>query len=298
MPYRTGQIYRPPIEANTPLLEVTAGCSYNACTFCSMYNRTKFCISPDDHIREDLEELAFFGRDRITRIYLLNGDPFCLSSERLLHIASMIHEHLPHVKTITCYASVRNILDKSVAELQALHKAGFDDLYVGIETVHDPTLKLFNKGCDSLDVSRAVSLLHSAHIRYIALLMAGAGGKQAREDNLRLAINFVNSTHPVGVSYIPTSVQPNTGLAIKQDAGMWEPLTERELLEDTLEFIEAINVPDGYPQCFFFASHTYNLVPTSGRIPSERKYMVQRLRGALDELDASVLDGHMDRSHI
>ena len=298
MPYRTGQNYRPPIEANTPMLEVTAGCSHNSCTFCNMYKKTKFCISPEEHVIEDLEELAFFGRDRIERIYLLNGDPFCLPADYLLHIADLIHEYLPKVKTITCYASVRNILDKTLKQLQALRKAGYDDLYVGIETVHDPTLRLFNKGCDSMDVARAVSLLRSAHYRYIALLMAGAGGRGARRENLQLAISFVNSTNPVGVSFIPTAVQPGTALAMLQENGQWEPLTEREILEDTLEFIESIKVPENYPECFFFASHTYSMVPVSGRIPSERKYMVDRLRGALGELPDSVLDGHMDRSGI
>ena len=40
----TGEVYRPPLEAYTPLLEVTYGCSHNDCVFCTMYNNTPFGI--------------------------------------------------------------------------------------------------------------------------------------------------------------------------------------------------------------------------------------------------------------
>ena len=42
----TGEVYRPPLESYTPLLEVTYGCSHNDCVFCTMYNNTPFGISP------------------------------------------------------------------------------------------------------------------------------------------------------------------------------------------------------------------------------------------------------------
>ena len=32
-----GQIWRPPYEASSQLLQVTAGCTYHKCKFCSLY---------------------------------------------------------------------------------------------------------------------------------------------------------------------------------------------------------------------------------------------------------------------
>lgn len=37
-----GQIWRPPYEASSQLLQVTAGCTYHKCKFCSLYHGTKF----------------------------------------------------------------------------------------------------------------------------------------------------------------------------------------------------------------------------------------------------------------
>ena len=52
----TGPVYRPPPEADTPLLEITYGCSWDKCSFCSMYHTQKFGISPIEDIKQDLEE--------------------------------------------------------------------------------------------------------------------------------------------------------------------------------------------------------------------------------------------------
>ena len=53
----TGPVYRHPLEADTPIVEISYGCSWNKCNFCNMYE-VKFGASPEEHIVEDLEELS------------------------------------------------------------------------------------------------------------------------------------------------------------------------------------------------------------------------------------------------
>ncbi len=109
----TGPVYRHPLEANTPLLEVTYGCSWNKCSFCNMYKSIKFNLSPWEHIIEDLEEMSQIYPESLESIVIVNGDPFALSTRRLLKISELIHKYFPNVNRISSQASVRNIMTKN-----------------------------------------------------------------------------------------------------------------------------------------------------------------------------------------
>ena len=53
----TGTIWRPPYEAASLLLEVTAGCTHHNCKFCTLYNDLpfKFKMSPIENVEDDLK---------------------------------------------------------------------------------------------------------------------------------------------------------------------------------------------------------------------------------------------------
>ena len=55
----TGTIWRPPYEATSLLIEVTAGCTHHKCKFCTLYNDLpyKFRMSPLEDIEADLKKL-------------------------------------------------------------------------------------------------------------------------------------------------------------------------------------------------------------------------------------------------
>ena len=53
-----GTIWRPPYEAGSLLLQVTAGCTHHACKFCTLYDDLpfRFRMSPMSEIEADLQE--------------------------------------------------------------------------------------------------------------------------------------------------------------------------------------------------------------------------------------------------
>lgn len=57
-----GPIIRPGTDANSLFIEVTAGCSHNACTFCNFYKDTPFYVAPLSQIEEDLKEAKQNGQ--------------------------------------------------------------------------------------------------------------------------------------------------------------------------------------------------------------------------------------------
>lgn len=120
----TGTIWRPPYEADSLLLEVTAGCTHHKCKFCTLYHALPFGfrISPMQDIESDLIEVQCLrsspvsqitarlqGRENpepIRRVFLTGANPFVLKTEKLLEIAELIRTYLPSVETIGCFARI------------------------------------------------------------------------------------------------------------------------------------------------------------------------------------------------
>lgn len=65
----TGTIWRPPYEAESLLLEVTAGCTHHKCKFCTLYNDLsfQFRMSPLEDIENDLLEAQILCSNPISR---------------------------------------------------------------------------------------------------------------------------------------------------------------------------------------------------------------------------------------
>lgn len=78
-----GDIYRPPSEAYSLLVQVTIGCTHNKCTFCKMFKAKKFRVRCFEEV---LEDLAWARRQyrRVERMFLCDGDALALSNNRLM----------------------------------------------------------------------------------------------------------------------------------------------------------------------------------------------------------------------
>ncbi len=289
----TGEVYRHPLEGRTPLLEVTIGCSHNKCSFCTMYRKTQFRASPIEHIKEDLEELKSYGA-KVPRIYLVNADPFVLSTNKLIKIGELINEYFPEIETITGYCSIKNLKNKSLEDLKKLRALGFNDLHIGLETAYDPALKMMNKGFTNADAYEQLEKVQKAGMRYDALLMLGVAGRDAGLQNTEATIDLLSTFEPYMLSIMPTSVTPGSELEEICDKGEYVELTELEMLREEIRFLEALKVSD---DCVFFGSHNFNLVPISGQM-KDRQEMIEHLKHAIENIDPKILNSTKPRGPI
>ena len=53
--YYEGDVYRPPSEAESLILQLTIGCARNTCTFCTMYKNKKFRVRALSEVMADLQ---------------------------------------------------------------------------------------------------------------------------------------------------------------------------------------------------------------------------------------------------
>ncbi len=288
----TGQVYRHPIEGSTPLLEVTAGCSYNKCSFCTMYRETPFKVSPLKNVEEDLKELKSHGM-KIRRIFLLNGEPFILSTEKLIEIGELIAKYCPEIETITCYTSILSLKTKSVEDLKTLKSLNFDELHIGLESAYDPALKIMNKGFTSEEAEECIAKLVAAGMKWDAIIMTGVAGKGHGEEHIRKTAALLNKYPPYLVSLMTTSVSKGAPLEEMRDNGTFIECTEREKIEEEILLLELLNFSDAY----FFGAHSFNLAPINGPLAHKDK-IIQRIKDYMADMDDKILDGVMQRDNI
>lgn len=267
------KVYRPPQEANTVLLQVTSGCSHNKCTFCDMYKGVKFKVSPIDEIKEDLEEIKTFYPD-VDRIYLVGGDPFCLSTEKLKEICLLTRKYLPCVKTITMYASVKNIMSKSLEELIELRELGINELAMGIETGNEQTLKDTNKGHTVHDAIRETKKLDEANIKYRVGVMQGLMGKGKGIINAVDTGKLLSQINPSAIAAMSTMVMPNTELFEQVRNGEFIEATEYERIIELKTLVENLFFEK---ETRFNSIHVSNSVNVKATFPLQKEELIKAL---------------------
>lgn len=191
-------LFRPPSEADSLILQVTNGCSWNRCRFCEMYSQPhkKFSIKDEDDVLAEIrwaaKRLAGTGR----RVFLADGDAMTLPTNRLVTILEAIREYLPQITRVSSYCLPRNLRNKSDDDLQRLAELGLGLVYVGAETGDDRLLEMISKGETHESTVNGLNRLAKAGIKRSVMLIHGLGGRLYSQQHVLNSAKLVNSTQP------------------------------------------------------------------------------------------------------
>lgn len=293
----TGTIWRPPYEASSLLLEVTAGCTHHSCKFCTLYNDLpfKFRMSPLEDVESDLQEAQLWSADpiamltarlqglprpeRIQRTFLVGANPFVLKYERLIAIADLIQKYVPSVKTIGCFARITDITTKSDEELASLHRAGYDGLTIGIETGDDEALRFMNKGYTAADIVNQCRRLDQAGIHYSFFYLVSISGAGRGEIGAKATADVCNQLHPSLIGVNMLTVYPDSELYQEIQRGNWKEEGEIEKYKEIRTLLENLEITTQ-----FAALGASNAFQFQGALPEDK----DALAAALDKIIETV----------
>lgn len=288
----TGTIWRPPYEASSLLLEVTAGCTHHRCKFCTLYADLPFPfrLSPLEDIEADLKEAQglcrrLAGRG-VSRVFLTGANPFVLKFERLMEIARLIEQYFPKMKTIGSFARVTDVALKSEEELAVLRKAGYDGLTIGIETADDKALRFMDKGYRAADILEQCGRLDKAGIRYSFFYLVGISGAGRGEEGAKTTASLCNKLHPIEVGANMLTVYPDSGLYQEIIKGNWKEESEMEKYREVRALVEHLEIPT-----VFAALGASNAFQMQGVLPEDK----ERLLAFLDDVIENVGEDELRR---
>lgn len=289
----TGTIWRPPYEAGSLLLEVTAGCTHHRCKFCTLYEELpfRFRMSPLEDVEADLRELQMRANDPLhmlaarlqgfpkpagaRRVFLVGANPFVLRFDRLKAIAQLVRAYLPSCETIGCFARVTDVGLKTDEELRELRRLGFTGLSIGVETGDAAALAFMDKGYGPEDILRETRRLDKAEISYHFMYLAGLAGAGRGVEGALASAEVFNQTHPGIIGSSMLTVYPESGLYQEIQAGRWSEGGEVEKLEELRVLVAHLDIP-----VYFATLGASNAVWAQGMLPEDREEVLACLADA------------------
>lgn len=273
-----GMLFRPPSEADSYILQATIGCSWNKCTYCTMYRDKQYRVR---HLNESLEDLQTAGRmigNRIDKIFVADGDALAMPMDHWLCILEYSRKLFPRLRQISCYALASNILDKGLDHLRQLREQGLTLLYIGPESGDDVTLKQIVKGSTSEQHVHAATLAHQAGMKISIIAMLGVAGTVRSQQHAEATAELVSRMDPEYFAALTTSIIAGTPLYRLQEKGKFELPS----VEDMLGELRTMVIRSKPTNALFRTNHASNYLPLAGRLPVDRDRIVSVIDSALE----------------
>ena len=271
-------LYRPPAEGNNLIIQVTLGCSFNQCSFCSMYRSKTYSQRPLKAVVEDIQQAAK-AWPHAKRVFLADGDAFCLPTDDLVAILDALKAALPHVLRVSCYATPSNILNKSADELVLLKEKGLNLLYLGIESGSNLILKKITKGASQNGIAKAMIKADAAGLKVSGTVILGLGGKQHWQEHIDGTIELLNRAP---ITYLSTlQLHLEADIVEEFQAKYAEPFEipdDREILQEQVRLVRGLNPPK---PVIFRSNHASNALALAGNLPKDKTKLLAQLQSAL-----------------
>lgn len=310
--FRIGPI-RPPSEANSLLIQVTNGCTWNRCRFCQLYRHTKFKAYSADSIKKDIDNIAYWA-ERIKRhqkpewdfnalneelaslsdederqcyymvanwlvsggenVFLQDGNTTALASGRLTDVLTYLRKVFPQVRRITSYGRAENLSRTDAEGFAELKEAGLDRIHSGFETGSDAVLDRINKGVTQAQQIKAGKAVRKGGIELSIYFMPGVGGKDLSEENATGTAHVISEVKPDFVRIRTAAIKPGTELYEGWKAGEFELCSDDDKVGEIRKVIE---LSEDAPDTVIASDHMINLLQDIEGKLSEREVLLGRI---------------------
>lgn len=274
------QIYHPvpvlpPDQYLALYLQMTEGCAFNQCTFCTLYRDRRFHIKPPEMFHEHIRRVrAFLGEGmRLRRsIFLGDANALMIPQKLLLPRFDIINAefdllprglaqdarpawyeaHPLHFDGIYSFIDAFATKQKRAADFAALAERGLRRVYVGLESGDAGLLKFLGKPNTPDDVVRLVKECKAGGVAVGIMILVGAGGAQFEQAHIQHTTELVNAL-PLDehdliylselVDFPNSAYSEHTAEAGIQPLGLEEIAYQKQALRRALVFHDPAHAP-------------------------------------------------------
>ncbi|MBF0193043.1 MAG: radical SAM protein [Magnetococcales bacterium] len=271
-------LYRPPSEGENLIIQATLGCSFNRCTFCSMYHDKTFTARPLEDVLLDIDILSR-AWPHARRVFLADGDALVLPTDHLIKILNHIALRLPKLTRVSAYALPANLIKKSVAELTKLQENNLNLLYYGIESGHAPLLKTVHKGATPSTMLEGLLKAEQAKMKISATVVLGLAGQDGWKEHIDSTVDLLKKAPLNYLStlqlFLEDSVKKQFLEGFKNGFKFQD---DRAILSEQYRFIDKLTeLPK---RVIFRSNHASNALALAGNLPKDRLRLLSEIKTA------------------
>ena len=274
-----GQLFRPPSEAESLILQATIGCSYNECSFCGMYRDKRFRVRKLDELQAEIDQVAQVAGEHVQKVFLADGDALVAKASFLEDLLGRLRAAFPRLRRVSCYASPQSLQVRTVDEMARLREAGLTLYYLGIESGHDAVLERLVKGVDAAEMVRVAGKAHEGGVRLSTMILLGAGGRELSRQHALESARVVNAIQPRFVSTLVMTPVEGTPLFEADRRGEVDHLDAVELAAELRELVSGLDLKGSV----FRSNHASNHLALAGSLPKDKEALVAALDAVLAE---------------
>jgi radical SAM superfamily enzyme YgiQ (UPF0313 family) len=234
-------------------------------------------------LEEDLKELQTIVPHTKT-IQLLSANPLALSFDRLMPRLELIRRYLPELEHMYTQTRVSDLKNKTVEQLRQLRDIGVNEISLGVESGDDWTLQRINKGYTSQDILEQCHKLEEAGIQYWMTYLNGVAGRKHSHEHAVNSAKIFNQCKPMLIGTGGLTLFPGTPLLEEAEHGEFTPLTERELMQELLTFLELLTC-----DCELNTHHTLSMNLTGPDFQKRKPQILEALRYGIKHFDMDEL---------
>ncbi len=279
-----GNIYRPPSEARSLILQATVGCSHNGCTFCAMYKDKKYRERSLDEFTEDVKYAAGMA-PHTRRIFLADGNSLHISTEKLISMLELLNDYFPRLERVSVYCNPHDLLEKEIEDFTRMRELKLGMLYLGVESGSRQVLRDVKKGATPEDMIEGARKTKAAKIPLSITVINGLAGKEGMEEHARDTAWLLNEMDPEYLGLLTLMVYPGFPIYRRIEAGELTMLEPWEILEEIMLMVRDLNLTE----CVFRANHASNYLPLKGVLSRDKEDLLRSMEKIMEDKNPSVL---------
>ncbi|MBT4890928.1 MAG: radical SAM protein [Rhodospirillales bacterium] len=309
---------RPPSESESLLVRVSRNCSWNRCTFCSMYKDVRFQLRPVDHVLKDIDAARFYvdsilaaqkSGNRLTQnelyalspngeegdiqalhaaynfvsngmesIFVQDGNSLVIKPNEIIRILRHLKDAFPDVERVTSYARSHTIVRISDENLNLMANAGLNRIHIGMESGSDKVLTMVDKGSDKATQIAAGQKVKKAGIELSEYVMPGLGGAALSRENAIETADALNQINPDFIRMRTLGMSVAAPLTQQFIEGDFDKMGEVDTARELLLFLEQLNGINSTIK----SDHVLNLFQeVDGTLPGDKQAMMKPIQDFL-----------------